>query len=56
MAQERRSTVVTANHAQQIVQKLWNYFNPLRDDGLSYSDYKMMDERSRASIVPKGYA
>ena len=22
-----------------IVQKLWNYFNVLRDDGISYSDY-----------------
>src|SRR5947208_14148618 len=27
------------NHAQQIVQKLWNYCNVLRDDGLSYGDY-----------------
>ncbi len=24
---------------QQIVQKLWNYCNVLRDDGLSYGDY-----------------
>jgi type I restriction enzyme M protein len=28
-----------ANHSQQIVQKLWNYCNILRDDGLSYGDY-----------------
>ena len=28
-----------ANHSQQIVQKLWNYCNVLRDDGLSYGDY-----------------
>jgi type I restriction enzyme M protein len=28
-----------ANHAQQIVQRLWNYCNVLRDDGLSYGDY-----------------
>ena len=40
-----------------IVQKLWNYCNVLRDDGMSYGDYveqltyllflKMADERSR---------
>ena len=40
-----------------IVQKLWNYCNVLRDDGMSYGDYveqltyllflKMTDERSR---------
>jgi type I restriction enzyme M protein len=28
-----------SNHSQQIVQKLWNYCNLLRDDGLSYGDY-----------------
>ncbi|MBX3025803.1 SAM-dependent DNA methyltransferase [bacterium] len=43
--------------AAQLVQKLWNYCNLLRDDGLSYGDYveqltfllflKMADERSR---------
>ena len=53
-----------------IVQKLWNYCNVLRDDGMSYGDYveqltyllflKMADERtkppySRPSIVPKAY-
>ena len=30
---------MTNNHSQQIVQKLWNYCNVLRDDGLSYGDY-----------------
>ena len=50
------------------VQKLWNYCNILRDDGLSYGDYveqlafllflKMADEQSRppfneASAMPK---
>ena len=53
-----------------IVQKLWNYCNVLRDDGMSYGDYveqltyllflKMSDERIRApynepSAVPAGY-
>jgi len=53
----------------QLVQKLWNYCNILRDDGLSYGDYveqltfllflKMADEQSRPpfdkpSPVPKG--
>jgi type I restriction enzyme M protein len=52
-----------------IVQKLWNYCNVLRDDGLSYQDYieqltfllflKMTDEQTkppfnRKSIVPAG--
>src|ERR1700758_1593272 len=52
-----------------IVQKLWNYCNVLRDDGLSYQDYleqltfllflKMADEQSkppfnRPAIVPQG--
>lgn len=53
-----------------IVQKLWNYCNVLRDDGLSYGDYveqltfllflKMADEQTRPpfnkpSVIPKGY-
>ncbi len=53
-----------------LVQKLWNYCNILRDDGLSYGDYveqltyllflKMADEQTRPpykkpSAVPKGY-
>ena len=43
--------------AASVGQKLWNYCNVLRDDGLSYGDYleqltyllflKIMDERSR---------
>ena len=52
-----------------IVQKLWNYCNVVRDDGLSYQDYieqltfllflKMADEQTRApfsrpAIVPYG--
>ncbi len=57
------------NHSAQIVQKLWNYCNVLRDDGLSYGDYleqlttllflKMADEQTgpplhRPAIVPAG--
>src|SRR5258706_4400441 len=53
-----------------LVQKLWNYCNILRDDGLSYGDYveqltyllflKMADERKqldakRAPKIPKEY-
>ena len=53
-----------------IVQKLWNYCNVLRDDGMSYGDYveqltyllflKMADERSRPpwsqpSPIAKGF-
>ena len=58
------------NHSQQVVQKLWNYCNVLRDDGLSYGDYveqltfllflKMAHEQTqppwrRASPIPEGY-
>jgi len=58
------------NHSQQIVQKLWNYCNILRDDGLSYGDYveqltyllflKMAHERTKPpwnqrSAIPAGY-
>jgi type I restriction enzyme M protein len=58
------------NGSQQIVQKLWNYCNILRDDGLSYGDYveqltfllflKMADEQSRPpfnkpSPIPKEF-
>ena len=45
-----------------IVQKLWNYCNVLRDDGMSYGDYveqltyllflKMADERNRPPYLP----
>ena len=54
---------------QQLVQKLWNYCNVLRDDGLSYGDYveqltfllflKMAEEQAqlhkKPSSMPKGY-
>ena len=59
-----------ANGSQQIVQKLWNYCNLLRDDGLSYGDYveqltyllflKMANEQTqppwnRPSFIPAGF-
>ena len=59
------------NHSQQVVQKLWNYCNVLRDDGMSYGDYaeqlpyllflKMADDRTKPpynhpSPVPAAYA
>jgi type I restriction enzyme M protein len=58
------------NGSAAIVQKLWNYCNILRDDGLSYGDYveqltyllflKMAYEQTqppfkRPSIIPVGY-
>ncbi len=60
-----------SHQAPQIVQKLWNYCNVLRDDGMSYGDYveqltyllflKMADERTKApynqpSPVPDKYS
>ena len=63
--------MATDTHARQIVhQKLWNYCNILRDDGLSYGDYveqltyllflKMAHERTlppwrHPSPIPAGY-
>src|SRR5579872_1517721 len=64
-----KETAMSGNGAGQIVQKLWNYCNTLRDDGLSYGDYvqqltnllflKMAHERTqppydRPSAVPEG--
>ena len=58
---------MSSNGSQQVVQKLWNYCNILRDDGLSYGDYveqltyllflKMAHERTQppynhASAIP----
>ena len=58
-----------ANGSASIVQKLWNYCNVLRDDGVSYSDYveqltyllflKMADEQTtllgKAAIIPADF-
>ncbi|MCG7848350.1 MAG: type I restriction-modification system subunit M [ANME-2 cluster archaeon] len=58
------------NESATIVQRLWNYCNVLRDDGVSYGDYveqltylvflKMADEQTRPpfhkeSIIPANY-
>lgn len=60
----------STNGSAQLVTKLWNYCNVLRDEGLSYGDYlqqltnllflKMAHERTQppfcqTSIVPEGY-
>ena len=60
-----------SQEAASVVQRLWNYCNVLRDDGLSYGDYveqltyllflKMADERTRPpfnheAIVPEKYS
>jgi type I restriction enzyme M protein len=57
------------NESSTIVQRLWNYCNVLRDDGVSYGDYveqltyllflKMADEQTKppfnkSSSIPKG--
>ena len=49
-----------ANESSTIVQRLWNYCNVLRDDGVSYGDYveqltyllflKMADEQTKPSL------
>ena len=59
------------NESATIVQRLWNYCNVLRDDGVSYGDYveqltyllflKMADEQTKPpfrkpSIIPDTYA
>ena len=58
-----------ATESSTIVQRLWNYCNVLRDDGVSYGDYveqltyllflKMADEQTKPpfnkpSTIPKG--
>jgi type I restriction enzyme M protein len=50
---------------QEIVQKLWNLCNVLRDDGITYQQYvteltyllflKMMKEQGAENVIPKGY-
>ena len=50
---------------QEIVQKLWNLCNVLRDDGITYQQYvteltyllflKMMKEQETEAVIPEGY-
>lgn len=50
---------------QEIVQKLWNLCNVLRDDGITYQQYvteltyllflKMMKEQETEGVIPQGY-
>ncbi|KEZ47166.1 class I SAM-dependent DNA methyltransferase [Metabacillus indicus] len=50
---------------QEIVQKLWNLCNVLRDDGITYHQYvteltyllflKMMKEQQSEAVIPEGY-
>ncbi|MFP8643359.1 N-6 DNA methylase [Priestia aryabhattai] len=50
---------------QEIVQKLWNLCNVLRDDGITYQQYvteltyilflKMMKEQQNEGVIPEGY-
>ena len=59
-----------SNESASIVQRVWNYCNVLRDDGVSYGDYveqltyllflKMADEQTKppfnkASAIPQGW-
>jgi len=59
-----------SNESSTIVQRVWNYCNVLRDDGVSYGDYveqltyllflKMADEQTKPPFnkpptIPKGY-
>jgi type I restriction enzyme M protein len=52
----------TVSGGRQVVQRLWNYCNVLRDDGVSYGDYveqltyllflKMADEQTKPPFLP----
>jgi type I restriction enzyme M protein len=55
---------MASNHSAPIVQRLWNYCDVLRDDGVSYGDYveqltyllflKMADEQARLPAYARG--
>ena len=54
-----------ATESSTIVQRLWNYCNVLRDDGVSYGDYveqltdllflKMADEQTKPPFTKKSF-
>jgi type I restriction enzyme M protein len=46
------------SNPKALVQKLWNYCNILRDDGLSYGDYVEQSKPSfsRPSPIPQGFS
>ena len=54
---------MTTTNSSAIVQRIWNYCNVLRDDGVSYGDYleqltyllflKMDAERARVGLPSK---
>ncbi len=59
-----------SNESASIVQRVWNYCNVLKDDGVSYGDYveqltyllflKMADEQTKPpfnkhSTIPQGF-
>src|SRR5487761_188232 len=58
--EESQSSQTASVSSSALVQKVWNYCNVLRDDGISYGDYveqltyllflKMADEQSRPSL------
>jgi type I restriction enzyme M protein len=41
-------------NASTLVQKLWNYCNVLRDDGMSYGDYVEQLREVLADLRPDG--
>lgn len=60
-----KSTGGKGMNNQEIVQKLWNLCNVLRDDGITYQQYvteltyllflKMMKEQETEGVIPEGY-
>ena len=47
---------MTKHQSTQLVQKLWNYCNILRDDGLSHSDYVEQLTFGSVAPAPSGFA
>jgi hypothetical protein len=49
-------TTMANNHSTAIVQRLWNYCNVLRGDGVSYGDYveQLIGGADRRAADPDG--